>query len=210
MSRSSRCVDEEEKKVGNSHPSRFNLTSTSARDAYDPRFLARAPSAHPCRYEDQWQTDQDPSSRQFGFHVRLISFSLSLLTTDLGSHVDSTVNNLGTVKKLHNCLFPVSYSDRFYQDSLNLDLSPEDFNKLGQSGPAFELHVNDNTPLILGRACTVFYQDLPVGVLISRIEPLSSEAPKDIDQAISNPSTEQNDENKEGYKLYIMTLGVLA
>ncbi|GAA5874779.1 hypothetical protein JCM16303_002979 [Sporobolomyces ruberrimus] len=97
-----------------------------------------------------------------------------------------TVNNLGTVKKLHNCLFPVSYSDRFYQESLNLDLSPEDFNKL------------------------VFYQDLPVGVLISRIEPLSSEAPKDIDQAISNPSTEQNDENKEGYKLYIMTLGVLA
>ncbi|GAA5989015.1 hypothetical protein JCM5350_001750 [Sporobolomyces pararoseus] len=97
-----------------------------------------------------------------------------------------TVNNLGTVKKLHNCLFPVSYTDRFYQDSLNLDLSPEEFNKL------------------------VFYQDLPVGVLVSRIEPLSNEAPKDIDQAVTNPSTEQNDENKDGYKLYIMTLGVLA
>ncbi|GAA5893871.1 GNAT family N-acetyltransferase [Sporobolomyces salmoneus] len=97
-----------------------------------------------------------------------------------------TVNNLGTVKKLHNCLFPVSYSDRFYDDSLNLDLAPEEFNKL------------------------VFYQDLPVGVLVSRIEPLSNEAPKDLDQAVSNPSTEQNDDNKNGYKLYIMTLGVLA
>ncbi|GAA6020868.1 hypothetical protein JCM11491_000011 [Sporobolomyces phaffii] len=97
-----------------------------------------------------------------------------------------TVNNLGTVKKLHNCLFPVSYSDRFYQDSINLDLSPEEFNKL------------------------VFYQDLPVGVLVSRIEPLASDVPKDIDQAISNPSTETNDDNKAGFKLYIMTLGVLA
>lgn len=96
------------------------------------------------------------------------------------------MNNLGTVKKLHNCLFPVSYTDRFFSDSLNLDLSPEEFNKL------------------------VFYQDLPVGVLVSRIEPLSNDAPKDIDQAVSNPSTEQNDENQAGYKLYIMTLGVLA
>jgi len=106
--------------------------------------------------------------------------------SDPCEQLSSTVNNVGTVKKLHNCLFPVSYSDRFYKDSLNLDISPEDFNKL------------------------VFYQDLPVGVLVSRIEPLSSEAPKDIDQAVSNPSTEQNDENKNGYKLYIMTLGVLA
>jgi len=54
---------------------------------------------------------------------------------------------------------------------------------------------------------TVFYQDLPVGVMVTRIEPISSQAPKDIDQAVSNPSTEQNDENEEGYKLYVMTLG---
>ncbi|GAA6060099.1 hypothetical protein JCM10212_003507 [Sporobolomyces blumeae] len=100
---------------------------------------------------------------------------------------DLTVNNVGTVKKLHNCLFPVNYSERFYQDLVNLDVSPEDYNKL------------------------VFYQDLPVGVLVSRLEPLESEAPTDLASAVTNAATaEQNDENKGAYKLYIMTLGVLA
>ncbi|GAA5925663.1 peptide alpha-N-acetyltransferase subunit NAT5 [Sporobolomyces koalae] len=99
---------------------------------------------------------------------------------------DITANNLGTVKKLHNCLFPVSYSDQFYQDSLNLDLSPEDCNKL------------------------IFYQDLAVGVLISRIEPCTAASPTDLDQAVSQPTAEQNDRHQDAFKLYIMTLGVLA
>jgi len=41
-----------------------------------------------------------------------------------------TPNNLGTVRKLHSVLFPIKYSEKFYQDILSPDV--EDFCKLGQ------------------------------------------------------------------------------
>ncbi|GAA5973838.1 hypothetical protein JCM21900_002090 [Sporobolomyces salmonicolor] len=101
-----------------------------------------------------------------------------------------TPNNIGTVRKLHNCLFPVSYSDRFYSDCLDPQLTPEDYSKL------------------------IFYQDLPVGVLVCRLEPASAPAPDSLAKAVASPvpSAEQNGtpERAQTYKLYVMTLGVLA
>ncbi|GAA5933588.1 hypothetical protein JCM1841_004494 [Sporobolomyces salmonicolor] len=101
-----------------------------------------------------------------------------------------TPNNIGTVRKLHNCLFPVSYSDRFYSDCLDPQLTPEDYSKL------------------------IFYQDLPVGVLVCRLEPASAPAPDSLAKAVASPvpSAEQNgtSERAQTYKLYVMTLGVLA
>ncbi|GAA5887969.1 hypothetical protein JCM6882_000820 [Rhodosporidiobolus microsporus] len=88
---------------------------------------------------------------------------------------DLTPNNLGTVRKLHACLFPVSYSPKFFADLLDKHVTPEEYNKL------------------------VFYQDLPVGVLVCRLE---------------REGQEGEGEGKEGgegpWKLYVMTLGVLA
>ncbi|GAA5887843.1 hypothetical protein JCM5296_001785 [Sporobolomyces johnsonii] len=103
---------------------------------------------------------------------------------------DLTPNNIGTVRKLHNCLFPVSYSDRFYSDCLDPQLTPEDYSKL------------------------IFYQDLPVGVLVCRLEPASAPAPDSLAKAVASPapSAEQNgtSHGTQTYKLYVMTLGVLA
>ncbi|GAA5967762.1 hypothetical protein JCM11641_005759 [Rhodosporidiobolus odoratus] len=114
-----------------------------------------------------------------------------------------TPNNLGTVRKLHNCLFPVSYSPHFFASVLDRSLSPEEYNQLA------------------------YYQDLPVGVLITRLEPVDKPSHATLADAAgagesrtpvaggSNSTgvqEEQKDEGKEGegYKLYVMTLGVLA
>lgn len=43
----------------------------------------------------------------------------------------STVNNVGTLRKLNSVLFPVSYSDKFYKDVL--DPKVADFCKFGAS-----------------------------------------------------------------------------
>ncbi|GAA6003691.1 GNAT family N-acetyltransferase [Rhodotorula paludigena] len=103
---------------------------------------------------------------------------------------DLTVNNLGTVKKLHNVLFPISYSQHFYDSLLTPAEHPEDYNKL------------------------VFYQDLPVGVLVCRLEPVEEEAPKTLSEAASKgkgkDAKEGGDFEGKAYKLYVMTLGVLA
>ncbi|KPV75019.1 uncharacterized protein RHOBADRAFT_15208, partial [Rhodotorula graminis WP1] len=86
----------------------------------------------------------------------------------------STPNNLGTVKKLHACLFPVVYSPSFFDSLLNPAAHPEDYNKL------------------------VFYQDLPVGVVVCRLELSDAATPKTLAEAAA------------ATKLYIMTLGVLV
>ncbi|OBZ68018.1 N-alpha-acetyltransferase 50 [Grifola frondosa] len=55
-----------------------------------------------------------------------------------------TPNNLGTVRKLNSVLFPIKYSEKFYQDILHPDA--EDFCQL------------------------LYYNDIPVGTMCCRIE----------------------------------------
>lgn len=111
------------------------------------------------------------------------------LTKRIAAH--STPNNLGTVKKLHNVLFPISFSSQFYDDLLDQSQHPEDYNKL------------------------VFYQDLPVGVIVCRLEEEGGEVPKTLSEAagkgkaVEGQKEAKADEEKT-YRLYVMTLGVLA
>ncbi|KAH6914301.1 N-acetyltransferase NAT13 [Coprinopsis sp. MPI-PUGE-AT-0042] len=60
------------------------------------------------------------------------------------SFASLTVNNLGTVRKLNSVLFPIRYSEKFYQDVLKPEV--EDFCKL------------------------VYYNDIPVGTICCRLE----------------------------------------
>ncbi|GBE81104.1 predicted protein [Sparassis crispa] len=55
-----------------------------------------------------------------------------------------TPNNLGTVRKLNSVLFPIKYSEKFYQDILLPEV--EDFCKL------------------------IYYNDVPVGTICCRVE----------------------------------------
>ncbi|TFK23654.1 N-acetyltransferase NAT13 [Coprinopsis marcescibilis] len=55
-----------------------------------------------------------------------------------------TENNLGTVRKLNSVLFPIRYSEKFYQDILKPEL--DEFCKL------------------------VYYNDIPVGTICCRLE----------------------------------------
>ena len=47
------------------------------------------------------------------------------------SFASITPNNLGTLRKLNSVLFPIKYSEKFYQDVLLPEL--EEFCKLGPS-----------------------------------------------------------------------------
>ncbi|KAH8107912.1 acyl-CoA N-acyltransferase [Cristinia sonorae] len=60
------------------------------------------------------------------------------------SFASLTPNNLGTVRKLNSVLFPIKYSEKFYQDILLPET--EDFCKL------------------------VYYNDIPVGTVCCRLE----------------------------------------
>ncbi|KAF9454011.1 acyl-CoA N-acyltransferase [Macrolepiota fuliginosa MF-IS2] len=60
------------------------------------------------------------------------------------SFASITPNNLGTVRKLNSVLFPIKYSDKFYQGILQPEV--EDFCKL------------------------VYYNDIPVGTICCRLE----------------------------------------
>ncbi|KAJ3535502.1 hypothetical protein NMY22_g6463 [Coprinellus aureogranulatus] len=60
------------------------------------------------------------------------------------SFASLTENNLGTVRKLNSVLFPIKYSEKFYQDILAPEV--EDFCKL------------------------VYYNDIPVGTICCRFE----------------------------------------
>ncbi|GAA5870831.1 hypothetical protein JCM3774_001688 [Rhodotorula dairenensis] len=132
-----------------------------------------------------------------------------------------TANNLGTVRKLHNVLFPINYDSKFYSSLTDDRLHhPEDYCKL------------------------IYYQDLPVGVLVCRLEENDHAVPKTLTEAVTpsasssaaaagSPglskaeedatSAANQDEDKKDrkakkpvhddqktYKLYVMTLGVLA
>ncbi|OAX41069.1 N-acetyltransferase NAT13 [Rhizopogon vinicolor AM-OR11-026] len=55
-----------------------------------------------------------------------------------------TYRNIGTVRKLNSVLFPIKYSDKFYQDILATEV--EDFCQL------------------------VYYNDVPVGIICCRLE----------------------------------------
>ncbi|KAJ7163589.1 acyl-CoA N-acyltransferase [Mycena crocata] len=67
---------------------------------------------------------------------------MSLSTSN--SFASLTPNNLGTVRKLNSVLFPIKYSEKFYQDILLPEV--EDFCKL------------------------VYYNDVPVGTVCCRLE----------------------------------------
>jgi len=60
------------------------------------------------------------------------------------SFASITPNNIGTVRKLNSVLFPIKYSEKFYQGILQPEV--EDFCKL------------------------VYYNDIPVGTLACRLE----------------------------------------
>ncbi|SCZ88381.1 BZ3500_MvSof-1268-A1-R1_Chr2-1g04373 [Microbotryum saponariae] len=98
-----------------------------------------------------------------------------------------TPNNLGTLKKLNWVLFPVHYSDKFYSTLLEHNLEP--YCKL------------------------IYYQDLPVGNLVSRLEPLAPETDSSSEAKPSTPSTTTTPvpvPTRPHVKLYIMTLGILS
>ncbi|KAI0675322.1 acyl-CoA N-acyltransferase [Trametes maxima] len=62
-----------------------------------------------------------------------------------------TPNNLGTVRKLNSVLFPIKYSEKFYNDITQPDV--EDFCQLNGSG-----------------SVEVYYNDIPVGTMCCRVE----------------------------------------
>ena len=57
--------------------------------------------------------------------------TVSSTPTSRVSFASLTPNNLGTVRKLNSVLFPIKYSEKFYQDILLWDV--EEFCKLGSS-----------------------------------------------------------------------------
>jgi len=69
---------------------------------------------------------------------------MSTKTTPRVSFSSLTTNNLGTVRKLNSVLFPIKYSEKFYQDILSPEV--EGFCKL------------------------VYYNDVPVGTICCRLE----------------------------------------
>ncbi|GAA5999878.1 hypothetical protein JCM10207_005953 [Rhodosporidiobolus poonsookiae] len=101
-----------------------------------------------------------------------------------------TSNNLGTVRKLHACLFPVAYSPSFFTALLDPSLTPEQYTQL------------------------VYYQDLPVGIVVCRLEPSDKPCPESLAQAAGGAKVdgEKGADEQAGKpsKLYVMTLGVLA
>ncbi|KZT08335.1 acyl-CoA N-acyltransferase [Laetiporus sulphureus 93-53] len=74
-----------------------------------------------------------------------MSSSLSRSSTQSRVSLSSlTPNNLGTVRKLNSVLFPIKYSEKFYQDIILPEA--EDFCKL------------------------IYYNDIPVGTICCRLE----------------------------------------
>ncbi|KAJ7647097.1 acyl-CoA N-acyltransferase [Roridomyces roridus] len=71
-------------------------------------------------------------------------------TRGVYSFASLTPNNIGTVRKLNSVLFPIKYSEKFYQDILLPEV--EDFCKL------------------------VYYNDVPVGTVCCRLENKNGEA----------------------------------
>ncbi|KAF5370680.1 hypothetical protein D9758_001893 [Tetrapyrgos nigripes] len=78
------------------------------------------------------------------------------------SFASLTPNNLGTVRKLNSVLFPIKYTDKFYEGILNLDV--ENFCKLGR------VPCNDSVYFRLDVTSSVYYNDIPVGTICCRFE----------------------------------------
>ncbi|KAK4048248.1 N-acetyltransferase 5 [Microbotryomycetes sp. JL221] len=99
-----------------------------------------------------------------------------------------TPNNVGTVKKLNYCLFPIAYTDKFYKDILDPTVTPEQYSRL------------------------VYYQDVAVGNIVCKLEPVNQPEPTTLVETVttttSTTTTEANSGGKA--KLYVMTLGVLS
>ena len=85
-------------------------------------------------------------------NLGIAAFSLSATCADIVP---------GTVRKLNSVLFPIKYSEKFYQDVLLPEA--EEFCKLSASrslsaGPSVD------------HACPVYYNDIPVGTICCRLE----------------------------------------
>ena len=78
------------------------------------------------------------------------------------SFASLTSNNLGTVRKLNSVLFPIKYSEKFYQDILLPEV--EDFCKLGMSPTALRCLE------LTWPSHPVYYNDIPVGTVCCRLE----------------------------------------
>jgi|ERR1700722_14593556 len=94
-----------------------------------------------------------------GLHVLRYSSSMSTTTPRI-SFASLTPNNIGTVRKLNSVLFPIKYSERFYQDLLLPEV--ENFCKLGtyRRMPEAKDVLNQS----------VYYNDIPVGTICCRLE----------------------------------------
>lgn len=73
-----------------------------------------------------------------------------------------TPNNLGTVRKLNSVLFPIKYSEQFYNEILLPEV--EDFCKLS----TFRYNLLRSISVLT--AFVVYYNDIPVGTICCRLE----------------------------------------
>lgn len=92
---------------------------------------------------------------QLGYRV-FPRFELCLVMSTKPARVSFasiTPNNLGTVRKLNSVLFPIKYSEKFYQDVLLPEA--EDFCKLGRLSSRFLAREVSVT------LCAVYYNDVP-------------------------------------------------
>jgi hypothetical protein len=88
--------------------------------------------------------------------------SMAAKPADRVSFASITANNLGTVRKLNSVLFPIKYSEKFYQDIQAPEV--EDYCKLGACLRPIMIH------LLLVCSFTrpvhaVYFNDVPVGTL---------------------------------------------
>ena len=117
-------------------------------------------------------------------------------------------NNLGTVRKLNSVLFPIKYSERFYQDVQKPDV--EDFCKLGR--PALFLtcpgrrnadHISQSTIMIFQVCYQVTY-----GYNTRFIDGLLLPIP--LHHTLVGTICCRLEEKDGKEQLYLMTMGILA
>lgn len=77
------------------------------------------------------------------------------------SFASITPGNIGTLRKINGVVFPIKYSEKFYQDVLLPEL--EDFCKLGDEALLPPPQLNSNVK-------AVYYNDVPVGTICCKME----------------------------------------